>query len=250
VEGETETLTVLVAGSTVTIALALFDGSAALVARIDTLVALLTAGAVKRPPSVMEPALVDQVTPVLLVPCTVATNCCPPPEVMVVEVGDTATLTLEPDETDIVAAALFVVSATLVARTVTVVAVLTEGAVNSPELLTVPAEVDQLTAVLLAPFTVAENCCVWPDVTLALRGETETLTVDPAAVLIVRCARSLAFAPWVSDARSQKYLLTETVGVPVTAPVAEFNDKPAGRLPSVIEYVYGAAPPAATNFPE
>jgi hypothetical protein len=74
-DGETETLTVVVAGSTVTTALAAFVGSALLVARTVTLVALPTLGAVNFPPSVIDPALVDQVTPVLLVPWTLAVNC-------------------------------------------------------------------------------------------------------------------------------------------------------------------------------
>ena len=60
--------------------------------------------------------------------------------------------------TETVALDLFVVSATLVAVTVTLVLLLTLGAVNIPTLETEPAEADQVTAVLLVPWTVAENC--------------------------------------------------------------------------------------------
>jgi hypothetical protein len=52
-----------------------------------------------------------------------------------------------------------------------------EGAVNNPELETVPAVAVQLTAVLLVPVTVAVNCCVPPDATFALVGEIATCTV-------------------------------------------------------------------------
>jgi len=100
---------------------------------------------------------------------------------MVVEDGDTATLTLEPPATETVALAAFVVSAALVARTVTVVAVVTVGAVKLPALVIVPALTDQFTDVLLVPCTLAENCCVAPEAILALVGETEMLTLDPVA---------------------------------------------------------------------
>ena len=57
-----------------------------------------------------------------------------------------------------VALAYFVVSARLVAFTVAVVVVLTAGAVNNPELETVPLVADQVTDVLLVPLTEAVNC--------------------------------------------------------------------------------------------
>ncbi len=74
------------------------------------------------------------------------------------------------------AVAYFVGSATLVALTVTVVFVVTVGALNKPELLTVPAVADQVTAVLLLFVTWAENCWLPPDATVAVVGETETVT--------------------------------------------------------------------------
>ena len=71
----------------------------------------------------------------------------------------------------------FVVSATLVAVMLTGVSALTDGAVNNPELEIDPWLVVQVTAVLPVPVTVAENCCVAPDATVALLGETDTATV-------------------------------------------------------------------------
>ena len=52
----------------------------------------------------------------------------------------------------------FVGSATLVAVTLTLVLLVTVGAVNIPVLETVPAVAAQVTAVLLVPWTVAVNC--------------------------------------------------------------------------------------------
>lgn len=98
-----------------------------------------------------------------------------------VDDGETATLTLDPAATETVALAVFVVSAALVARMVTVVAEVTLGAVKLPVLEMLPALADQVTPVLLVPWTLAENCCVAPDATLALVGETEMLTLDPVA---------------------------------------------------------------------
>lgn len=62
--------------------------------------------------------------------------------------GFTATVALD----------FFVVSATLVAVTVTFELLVTLGAANMPAFETVPAEADQVTAVLPVPWTVAENC--------------------------------------------------------------------------------------------
>ena len=75
-----------------------------------------------------------------------------------------------------VALAYLVGSATLVAVTVTVVFAVTVGALNSPVVLTVPAVADHVTAVLLVFVTWAENCWLPPETTVAVVGETETLT--------------------------------------------------------------------------
>ena len=73
------------------------------------------AGAVYRPLLETVPPVADQVTAVLLVPLTVAVNCCVPPVCSDAEVGLMLT---ETTVTDTVAETDFVLSATLVAVTV------------------------------------------------------------------------------------------------------------------------------------
>ena len=53
------------------------------------------------------------------------------------------------------------------------------GAVYSPELETVPTDGvnDHVTALLLLPLTVAENCFVWDALSAAVAGETTTVIV-------------------------------------------------------------------------
>jgi len=53
----------------------------------------------------------------------------------------------------------FVVSASDVAPTVTMVEAETVGAVKRPDVEMVPEELDQVTAVFVVPDTVAVNCC-------------------------------------------------------------------------------------------
>ena len=67
--------------------------------------------------------------------------------------------------------AIAVVSATLVAVTVTLVEELTDGAVNRPRVEIVPALACQVTAVLLVAVMVAENCCLPPEEIVAVAGE-------------------------------------------------------------------------------
>ena len=83
--------------------------------------------------------------------------------------------------TAIVALAFLLESAPLLAVSVTVVARLTEGAVNKPLVEMLPAVADQVTAVFAVPSTAALNCWVFPDNTFALAGETVTLMVGEAA---------------------------------------------------------------------
>src|SRR5206468_2846058 len=120
--GETVTLIVEAAGLTATVALAFFEVFALLVAVTVTLVAVLTVGAANRPLLEIVPADADQVTPVLVVPCTLAVNCFVLPDVRDVLVGETVTLMVEVAEVIATfALAFFVVSAALVAVTVTFV---------------------------------------------------------------------------------------------------------------------------------
>jgi hypothetical protein len=148
----------LVPGATATVALDFLVESALLVAVTVTLVLPLTTGAVNMPLLETTPALEDQVTAVLLVPCTVAANCWALPDVTLALFGETDTVMVDPDgTTETVALELFVASAWLVALTITVVLVVTAGAVKIPPSDTVPALADQLTLVLVVPSTVAEN---------------------------------------------------------------------------------------------
>jgi hypothetical protein len=92
-------------------------------------------------------------------------------------VGVTETLTGATSDT--VEVAVFVVSATLMAVTVTALELDTvEGAVYNPLVEIVPTAgfSDHVTAVFVAPETVAVNCLVCAAVKLAAVGLTETLT--------------------------------------------------------------------------
>ncbi len=90
----------------------------------------------------------------------------------------------------------FVVSAWLVAVTVTVVVETTDGAVKSPLLEIVPAEDAHVTAVFVEPLTVATNCCVVPEDSVSLVGVIEMDTPAGAAALMVMgyCAVLLALS--------------------------------------------------------
>jgi hypothetical protein len=82
-----------------------------------------------------------------------------PPEVTETELGETVTETgVAGGITVTNALAPCVGSAALVALTVTLVLLVTIGAVKKPVLEIVPELADQDTAVLLVPCTVAENC--------------------------------------------------------------------------------------------
>jgi len=131
------------------------------------------------PPVDMVPPVVDHVTPVLLLPVTVAANCCVAPVFRVAEPGLTETATAGAAVTVTLAVADFVESAALVALTVYVPAVL--GAVYSPVGEMLPPFTDQVTLVLELPVTVALNCKVAPVVAAGFVGVSETATVldDP-----------------------------------------------------------------------
>jgi hypothetical protein len=77
------------------------------------------------------------------------------------------------------AVAFLLVSATLVAATVTVCGLLSAaGAEYRPPLEIVPTAglTDHWTIVFDEPTTVAENCCVWPTPRVTAPGETVTVT--------------------------------------------------------------------------
>jgi len=173
-EAETgEIVTPTTGALTVTVAEADLVVSATLVAVTVNVPAL--PGAVYSPADETEPLVALQVTEVLLEPVTLAVNCCVPPVESDAEPGLIVTATVCGALTVTVADADWVVSAALVAVTMNVPALL--GAVNKPEDEIWPPEADQVTAVLVLPVTVAENCWVPPVVSEAEAGETLTLTV-------------------------------------------------------------------------
>src|SRR5260370_28353457 len=77
-----------------------------------------------------------------------------------------------------VAEGVWLVSAWLMAVTVTAVLEVTVGAVKSPELETDPAVADQMTAVFVPPVTDAVNCWVPVEATVATVGERLMATLD------------------------------------------------------------------------
>jgi hypothetical protein len=85
-----------------------------------------------------------------------------------------------------VAEAVWLVSAWLMAVTVTAVLEVTVGAVKSPELETDPAVADQVTAVFVVPVTDAVNCWVPVEATVATVGEMLMATLDGPHVPGVR----------------------------------------------------------------
>src|ERR1700674_4807971 len=108
--------------------------------------------------------LIAHVTAEFDVFVTVAVNCRVCDGMSVAEVG--ATLTATGGLRVTVADAVLLVSAVLVAVTVTVCRELTVvGAVYNPVLLTLPTPdglIDQVTVVVVLPDTAAANCFVWP----------------------------------------------------------------------------------------
>jgi hypothetical protein len=77
---------------TVTAAVLLFELSAMLVAVTSAVMLAVTLGAVNTPAEVIVPALVDHLTPVLLVLRTVAKKVCCPPDFTLALVGEIETL--------------------------------------------------------------------------------------------------------------------------------------------------------------
>jgi len=127
----------------------------------------------------MVPPVAAHVTPVLLVLLTVAVNVVVPLGKREALLGPMLTLTGAggPDDPAVTvtdAEAFFVVSATLVAVTVYVPAVL--GAVYNPELDTVPLLADHVTDMFEVPVIEALNCCVALVFRDALVGLTEIPT--------------------------------------------------------------------------
>jgi hypothetical protein len=192
--GATDTDTVTT-GASVTVAAAVLVESATLVAVTVTVCWEVTlAGAVYRPDEEIEPTFgeMDQVTAVLEVPVTVAANCWGGDAgVKLTLAGATDTDTVADGTSVTVAAAVLLVSATLVAVTATVCwEVMLAGAVYMPDEETEPTlgEMDQVTAVFEEPVTVAANCPADPFPNDAVAGETEIVSA-PGTIHVPSCSR-------------------------------------------------------------
>jgi len=140
----------------VTDAAADFDVSATLVAVTLNVPAEFPAAYI--PVDEIVPPVADQVTFVLDDPVTVAENCCLPATCREAEVGLMLTATVGAAATVTDAVADFVASATLVAVTLTLPALL--PAVYIPVDETFHALADHMTLVFDVPVTSAENCCL------------------------------------------------------------------------------------------
>ena len=188
-------------GWSVTVAVAVLVLSAELAAVTVTVCAEASdAGAVYKPLVEMLPTegLIDHVTAVFVDPVTDAVNCCAPPAVRV-EVAGLIEIVTGAACKVIVAIAVWVLSAELVAVTVTVCAeVMEAGAVYSPlvEMLPTDGLIDQVAAVFVDPVTVAVNCCVLPACSVAVDGLIEIVTtgctVTAAVAVFVLSAELVA----------------------------------------------------------
>jgi hypothetical protein len=96
-----------------------------------------------------------------------------------------------------------------------------------------------VTAVLLLPVTVAENCWVCEIVSEAIAALTDTLTTE--LTLRLNCTELL---PKALVAVTVKRALTAALGVPVRAPVDGFKASPGGSVPLLTPQVMGVVPEA------
>jgi hypothetical protein len=129
--------------------------------------------------------------------------------------------------TEMFALADLVVSATLLAVSTTLVVLVTVGAVKRPLEDTVPAEAVQVTAVFEVFVTVAVNCEVAPEFTVALVGEM----VIPIAPLLftVSVKRPRPLFPADSPTQTTNGNFPATVGAPEIPPVFGFRTSPDGK---------------------
>jgi hypothetical protein len=203
-------LSAALAGLTLTVT----EGSSVIVADEDAVVSarlvavtvtvcavVMVVGAVYRPDVLIVPiptGLTDHVTALLAALATVAVSCVVWPLLSAALAG--LTLTVTEGSSVIVADEDAVVSARLVAVTVTVCAVvMVVGAVYRPDALIVPTPTgltDHVTALFAALVTVAVSCVVWPlfsaDVARLTLTETEGTSVIVADEDAVVSARLVA----------------------------------------------------------
>src|SRR5262249_25914111 len=176
-------LTETTGACTVTVALADFVVSAAVVAVTVKLPVVWPAA--KRPVLEIVPPVALQVTAALLLPVTEALNCCVAPVCNVAVVGVMLTETTGAC-TVTVAVAFFVVSAAEVAVTVKLPAVC--WAVKKSVVWVVAPVGPLVAAVLLLPVTVALKCCFAAVGSVAVAGEMLTDTTGAACTFTVAVA--------------------------------------------------------------
>ncbi len=152
------------------------------------------------------------------------------------EVTETTTPDVVVEFTVTLAEADFVVSAWLVASTVTMVETVTFGEVKSPVLEIVPADAVQVTAVFVEPETDAVNCWVCPEVIVAVVGEMETET-GVGAMPTVQLTISCAVAPLLSVTCTVQPYGPAVVGVPEIKPVAALQFMPPIVQPFGVDQV-------------
>ena len=119
-------------------------------------------------------------------------------------------------------------SAALLAFTITVRVVVTDGAVKRPELEIFPRVAVHSTAVLLVPRKLEVNCSVSPEATVVLDGETTRLT--PGGNRHVRFptvneSRLSSFFPLLSVTDTTNEYLLAVMGRPEINPVFAFKAK-------------------------
>jgi hypothetical protein len=139
----------------------------------------------------MAPAVADQVTAVLELPLTAAVNCCDPPVESDAEPGEIVTATVAVTAT--AAEADLLVSAMLVAVTTKLPALM--GAVYMPPEEMFPPLAFQVTAVLLVPLTLAENCWLVPNASDDELGNTAMLTCGLVGLVETTNGSPLEWAP-------------------------------------------------------
>ena len=69
----------------------------------------------------------------------------------------------------------------------------------------------------------------------------------PPLVLIVRLSVTVAVSELASLTRTVKLLVPVPVGVPEITPVPGARANPAGKVPEMIDQVYGGVPPMTAN---
>lgn len=159
---------------------------------------------------------------------TDAVSCTVPSEATVVTDGETVTTGVSA-VTVTVACPDTVGAETLVAVIVALVFAVTVGASYNPVLLMVPTEAVQVTTLLEALLTTAENCLLPGDATVVVAGETVTTTAPGAETVI--CKAVVLWPPTGSLTVILKLDVPATVGVPEIVPLVELRAKPAGNAP-------------------